>query len=334
MPRTLTNMRRFRSVLLALPLALAAVAAGTVELPYYALSPGPVREVAPLVRFEDHARYPSEGSILFTAVLVRDVTPVGLFLGWIDSDTTVVPSGDLVPAGTTFAEERDRAISQMDRSKLDAASSALRELTDYPRIHGDGVLVRDVVPGCAAEGALFPGDLIRTIDGRQVDTVREAADAIASVSSGGNLSFGITVDGEPEQVELTRRPCGGSEDALVGVSLIAAFPFPISISTGEVGGPSAGLPFALALFDLLSPGDLTQGARVAATGEIDPRGRVLPVGGILQKTVAAAEAGATVFLVPRENLREAESAGVSMQLVPIDDLEDALSFLQGSPLIG
>jgi PDZ domain-containing protein len=164
-----------------------------------------------------------------------------------------------------------------------------------------------------------------------VGTVREASRAIGAATSGSSLTFDVTVDGKPETVNLVREPCGDSTKPLVGVSLINAFPIDVSISSGAIGGPSAGLMWALGLYDLLTPGDLTGGRTIAGTGQIGIHGEVLPIGGIGEKLSAAAHAGAEVFLVPKDNLAEARAAGDhGMHLVVVETFGDAVKYLEGA----
>jgi PDZ domain-containing protein len=138
------------------------------------------------------------------------------------------------------------------------------------------------------------------------------------------------VDGEPESVDLVRAPCGGNEDPLVGVSLINSFPFDVQISSGEIGGSSAGLMWALGLYDLLTPGDLTDGRTIAGTGHIALDGTLAPIDGVGQKIAAAADAGATVFLLPEGNAEAAAVAGDhGLQLVPVASFDDAVAYLTG-----
>ena len=314
------------AVLVGAALGLAA----RIEVPYYSIGPAPARSVEPLVQVSGHERYPSSGGYLFTAVVVDPLPVPELVWAWIDPSLDVVPAVDIVPAGQTFEQQRERNISLMDQSKLDAVAAALREVTDYPKTRGAGALVQGVVPGCAADGLLFPGDLIVAVGGRPVDGIRQAARAIDAVSSGEAITFSITVDGQPDEVRLVREPCGGSEDALVGVLLLDAFPFDVRIDSGEVGGPSAGLMFALSLVELLEPGDLNGGALIAGTGAIGAGGEVMAVGSVRFKVIAAERAGATVFFVPVDNLEEARSAGADIELVPVSDLTDAIDYLQGT----
>ncbi len=323
-------MRFLRRVWLLVPLA-AALAAVTVYLPYYSIGPGPAKAVQPLIRFDDRPRYESEGNFVLTSVRFDQLTPYGLILAWLDPDRSVVPRDDLFAPGETPEQERERSISQMDQSKLDAAFVVLDELTGYPEEHGDGVLIESVVEGCAADGELFPGDVVQAIDGTEVDDVGDARRTIRAATSGARLTFDVTVDGEPETVSLVREPCGGSERPLVGVSMIESFPFEVRIQSGAIGGPSAGLAWALALYDLLTPGDLTGGRTIASTGQLGIDGTVYPIGGAGDKVVAAENAGATVLMLPSSNVEDARAAGESeIELVPVETFAEALAYLQGN----
>jgi PDZ domain-containing protein len=322
-------VRRFPRAWLLAPVAAVVLLSGTVYLPFFSLGPGPARAVQPLIRFDERDRYESDGSFVLTSVRFNQLTAFGIVDAWLDSDESVVSRDELF-AGETEEEERERSISEMDQSKLDAAYVVLEDLTDYPEEHGDGVLIQSVVDGCAADGELYPGDLVTAIDGTPVDTVLEARRVIRATPAGDQLLFDVTVDGEGEMVSLVREPCGGEERPLVGVSMIESFPFEVRISSGEIGGPSAGLAWALGLHDLLTPGDLTAGRTIAITGALGIDGTVFPIGGIQDKVVGAAEAGASVLILPEGNLADARAAGRDVELVPVATFADALSYLRGN----
>ena len=113
--------------------------------------------------------------------------------------------------------------------------------------------------------------------------------------------------------------------------MINSFPFDVSISSGDIGGPSAGLMWALGLYDLLTTGDLTDGRTIAGTGVIGLDGTVAPIDGVGQKIAAAADAGATVFLLPEDNAEAAAAAGDhGLELVPVASFDDAVDYLTGS----
>src|SRR3954469_3723862 len=159
-------MRR-RSLILWIVAGLAAagfLAAAWIRLPYYAEGPGPAREVVPLISVSGRPTYDS-GRLVMTTVSFRQLTGLTALWAWADPDQRVVGSDVLYPDGQTVAQERERSLSQMDSSKLAATAVVLGGLTDYPRDHRDGVVIETVYSDCPAEGELFAGDLVDSIDG-------------------------------------------------------------------------------------------------------------------------------------------------------------------------
>jgi PDZ domain-containing protein len=140
------------------------------------------------------------------------------------------------------------------------------------------------------------------------------------------MTFEVTARGKSRTVHTTREVCAGSKRPLVGIGMVDAFPFAVNMASGDVGGPSAGLMWALGLYDLLTPGDLTGGKIVAGTGTIDIDGRVGPIGEIRDKVVAAERSGASLFLVPRSNLKELRGVDHGdMRIVAVDTFDEALN---------
>jgi PDZ domain-containing protein len=312
-------------------LSVVVIAASYVTLPYYSEAPGPAREVAPLIQFTGHQRYDSQGHFVLTSVLesVQRLTALGVLGAWLDPNRAVVPENELLFPGETQAQEQQRSVSQMDQSKLDAVAAVLKDLEDYPKNHGKGVLVETVFPGCPAEGKLFTGDLITEIDGKAVDGGKDVTSAIDEMPVGKPIRFSVTAGGNSETVTASRERCGPRDQPLVGIATLPNFPFDVTIQSGNIAGPSAGLMWALGFYDLLTPADLTEGMMVAGTGAIDRTGKVYPIGGVAEKLVAAKRAGADVFLVPQQNLAEAQAANPGIKLVPVSSLQDALDFLKG-----
>lgn len=310
-------------------LALALVA-GLVVLPYYAIGPGPPREIQPLIRVEGSQTYPSSGKLIMTTIRYRRLTAAAAVLAWLDPEQAVVEQDVLFPAGESPEEEERRSISQMDTSKIDATAVALRRTSGYPRERGRGALIRQVVEGCSADAKLYPGDVVRRINDRPIARAADASDAIESIPPGDALTFVVRPLGEQttERVRLVRTPCGGSQEPLVGVSMLDTFPFEVTIESGDIGGPSAGLMYALGVYDLLTPGDLTGDRVIAGTGTIDPAGVVGPIGGIEEKVLAAGKAKAQVLLVPVQDMPAARAvAPDDLELVSIATVDDALAFL-------
>jgi Lon-like protease len=321
---------RKRSLILWISAGVAGVilmGAAWIRLPYYSEGPGPAREVVPLISVKGRPTFDS-GMFVMTTVSYRQLTGILALFAWIDPDQKVVDREVLYPGGQTVAQERQRSFSQMDTSKIDATSVVVSILTDYPKEHGDGVLIEAVYEGCPAEGRLFAGDLVDSIEGTSIGDVGDASDAINAVAPGDPLTFHVSAGGEEHDVTVTRGDCLDADRPLVGINMVNDFPFDVEISSGDVGGPSAGLMWSLGLYDLLTPGDLTDSRLIAGTGTMGVDGTVGPIGGITDKVVAARRAGAQVFLVPKDNLAQAQTADTGdMQLIPVGSFDQALEEL-------
>lgn len=312
-------------------LIVVAFAAGWVPLPYFALGPGPSREVVPLIHVDGAPTYGSSGRLIMTTVRFTQLTALGAIVAWIDPEQVVVDEETVYPPGLSPSEEEERAISQMDQSKIDAAAVALSEVTNYPRDHGAGALVEFVGPDCPADGQLFPGDQILRISGERVDSTREASRLMDKVPADEPIEFRVQAEGDVNDVRVTRGRCAGVDEPVIGILLVDSFPFGITIESGDVGGPSAGLMWAVGLYDLLTPGDLTRGRTIAGTGAIDLDGKVGPIGGILDKVMAARDANARVMLVPRDNFDELRDVDTGdLTLIPVSTFDEAVKALSAS----
>jgi PDZ domain-containing protein len=318
-------MRRFLGLASLVLLLAASIVAGWVKLPYYSLGPGPANEVTPLIRVDGPQTYGSSGHLVMTTVRFEQLTPLRMLGAWLDPAVSVVKQEELYPPGLDDQKEAALAAEQMEQSKVDATSVVLRQLEGYPKERGRGALVEATFLGCSAFDRVEPGDVINEIDGTPIPNKAAASRAIGAARPGTPIVFEVESGGSRT---LTRRRCAGSKDPLVGVSLVQPFPFEVSISSGEVGGPSAGLMWALGLYDLLTPVDLTDGRTIAGTGTIDLRGRVGPIGGIRDKVVAAERAGAEIFLAPAGNAKELRGVDTGdMRLISVGTFDQALARL-------
>jgi Lon-like protease len=300
-----------------------------------ALRPGPTEDTLRLVSVEGARSYASTGQLLLTTVAVQDDLS---FRAWVDARTSrtveAVPRDRIYPSGSDRDEVAEVNAAMMADSQLVATIAALREL-GY-ELTGEGALVAAVTEGAVTD-ELQPGDLIVAVDGASVSDSRDAVDLVQAKRPGDTVELQVTgVGGERSvSVRLGRSP----EDAdipFIGVLLTTQLDLPVevTIDAGVIGGPSAGLMFALSIVDRLGADDLTGGAVIAGTGTVDRDGIVGAVGGVRQKLVGATDAttgarAAVVFLVPRANLEEARSAAVSRDvlLVPVDTLGEALTAL-------
>ena len=313
------------------PILVLAFVLNFIRLPYFVFQPGPAQDVIPLIHVEERQVYPTQGRFLLTAVSFFQPNVYEVFRAWIDSTQEVVPQSYLLAPGQTQEEETRVALSQMDTSKIDAAVVALSAEANYPDQHGTGALVESVLPGSPADGKLFAGDLILSIDGEAVGTVEDVGPHIQGAAAGHALKFTVEAGGVRQDVEVAPALMAGFDHPIIGVGLVDNFPFPVTIDSGGIGGPSAGLMWTLGLTDVLTPGDLTGGRTIAGTGTIDLEGKVGPIGGIEEKVAAAERAGAVLFFAPMDNAAAAESVARDMVIVPVQTYQQALDYLSQQP---
>ncbi|RCW42850.1 PDZ domain-containing protein [Halopolyspora algeriensis] len=319
------------SVLLVVAFGLLGAFA---RVPYVALGPGPTYDTlaaeggAPVVRINGEKTYPTSGHLNMTTVSVTDRLPLFSALGlWVSGRYALAPREAYFPPGKTEKQIERKNTKAFRHSQTAAETAALRHL-GYPM----KVVAAEIVEGSPADGVIAPGDRLIAADGEPVTDPPSLSAALKDTRPGDRVRIRFRHPGEPPRtatVRLAERP-DGKPQGFLGVSPVARpdVDFTIDISLDDVGGPSAGLMFSLAIVDKLTPGKLTGGRFVAGTGEINGQGRVGPIGGIGFKMVKAREAGATVFLTPAENCATAEpQAPEGLQLVKVGTLADATKAL-------
>lgn len=313
--------------------------------PYVIQQPGPVLntlgtspnadgEDVPLITVPDEDETSTEGRLDLLTVQVngnRERTPswMELALAWFDPSRAVVPLDRIFPTGQTTEERNTENAALMSDSQLEASAAALRELGyDVPQ----EIVVGTVADDGASAGVLDLGDVITSLDGTPVSSVEEVRAAVQS-GEGAPVTLGIEREGAETSVSVTPRwgEVNGQQQWLLGVGLTAAFDLPVDvkIQINNVGGPSAGMMFALGIIDKMSPGDLTGGEHFAGTGTIDAQGNVGGIGGIRQKLFGARDAGAAWFLAPQANCNEVVGrVPDGIRVFAVSTLEEALTVLE------
>jgi len=213
----------------------------------------------------------------------------------------------------------------MTGSQQTATAAALTEL-HIP--YSTQVVVVQADKGLPAYGVLKPGDVITAVNGKPVTSQASLTSIITAHPAGTKLTVTVTRNGQTKQVEVGTAESGGHPVMGVEITGRYKFPFDVSISVGDIGGPSAGLMFALGIIDKLTKDNLTGGKFIAGTGEIEASGKVDAIGGIQQKMVGARNAGATVFLTPASNCADTKGAvPAGLRLVKVSTLNQAVTYL-------
>lgn len=305
-----------------------------LPVPYVALGPGPVYDTlgkvndTQVVEIGGENTFPTGGKLSMTTVSLNDgMTLLSAFGLWLSGDYALAPREELFPPEKTKQQIDQENTKAFQDSQTSAEIAALRYLK-YPV----KVLAMKIEDNSALKGIVEPGDRIIAVNGKPVATAAEVRAALEGSKPGEQVDVRYQHNTDPEKT--ARVTLGKAEDRPQGVLGVTSaerpdVPFQIKIALKDVGGPSAGLMFALSIVDKLTPGEINGGQSVAGTGEIDADGKVGAIGGIPFKMIAARDQGASVFLVPEGNCAEArQRAPEGLKLIKVGTLEQAVNALE------
>ena len=338
------NRRTWTLITSFVVVAVLGLLGGFAHVPYVALGPGPTYDTlgsdggTEVVHVAGQNTFPTGGHLTMTTVSLTDqVTLFGALGLWVSGRYALAPREEYFKPGESEQDVKKENVQAFQDSQSNAEVAALRYL-GYPI----KVLVAQIVNGSPADHVIAAGDKLLTVNGKPATDADAVRAALQSTKPGDKVD--VTFQHGTDQPRSAQIVLGRSSDrdwGFLGVSPVdrADVNFDVTISLANVGGPSAGLMFALAIVDKLTPGELNGGKSIAGTGEIDEKGDVKPIGGIPFKMIAAREAGATTFLVPADNCAEAKQhAPDGLQLVKVTKLADAVQELNdlnaGKPVPG
>lgn len=333
------NQRTLAGVV-ALPLVVALWSAALfLPAPFVTYYPGSTADLigepeegGATIEVAGHDAYPpTEGELrMTTASITRPETRLTLFealAAWVSDDATVRPYA------SEYGEDEDNETSEFYSSLQMTSSVDLSiavALSELGIGYETNIQVGGVRQGYPADGVLEAGDVIRSVDGEEIATPADIAEIVERAGVGAQLTFGIERGGEASDVTVV--PVEDEGAARIGITPILGFDFPFEITLTPpegIGGGSAGTLFALAVYDYLTPGNLTGGLDIAGTGTISLEGEVGPIGGITQKIPGARDAGSDVFLAPFDNCDEAvKAANGGMRVVAIDTFENTIATIE------
>jgi PDZ domain-containing protein len=343
-----------RSVTLGVSLLATALLAAVLLVlpaPYAIRAPGPTEDTLgvqgqrdgtaegggesvtalPLVDIDGAPTYDVSGELRLTTVSVyggpgSDVLLGDVLWGWGSQERSVQPVEAIFPEQTTREEQEQVGQAQMASSEESATAAALTELGyEVPAT----LTVVGTAAGSGAEDVVEAGDVVRSLDGAAVVTHQDLLAGLDAVAPGDDVALGVERGGE--DVDLTVTTGDGDGRAVLGIYLDPRYDFPVDVTIrpGDIGGPSAGTIFALAIIDKLTEADELDGAVVAGTGTMSVDGLVGPIGGIEQKLFGARRDGADWFLAPADNCGEvAGHVPDGLRVVRVATLGEARSAIE------
>ena len=321
---------------------LAQLSVGAALLPMVdgMYAPGPAVPVGPMISVPAERRsQESRGALLLTTVITQTPITLGQWL-WahISPAYVLVPPERVVPSDMTPQQLIQRNVSMLEESEASAIVVALRLAGFQADVTSTMLQITGVVAESPSARLLQAGDILISAEGVATPSMEILRQQIAQRKAGDQIMLEIERNQQREKFQvMLMPPAEHSQIPRIGVTLQplgldTILPFPVSITTQKiVGGPSAGLMFTLAIYDAVTPGDLTHGWKIAGTGTISIDGTVGPIGGIGQKVAGAEWAGAEYFIVPREHEQEARQAAGHIRLIPVSTAQEAIQALQALP---
>ena len=315
-----------------------AVLLVVVPVPFVTWGPGGTQDTLgaadgqPIIQVQGIPTYPTTGRLDMTVVSVtaadtRLSLPQALLAYWLPHRDALPRDSVYTPGKSADEVEREDA-DLMSTAQDDAVVAALRAdgqpVTKMPAIYS-------VTVGGPAHKLLLPGDLVVSVDGVPTPDRAAVTREIRAHRPWEKVAFVVLRQRVETTVTVSTVESTTEENVpVVGVTVGDGYRYgpQISFDIGQqIGGPSAGLVFALAIYDKITDGALLAGRHVAGTGSISPSGDVGGIGGIQEKIAGAQDAGAEVFLVPAPNCGDLAGVDTDMALVRVATLQDAITAL-------
>jgi PDZ domain-containing protein len=332
------SRRSLTLIIAGIATVIAIAVSVLVPVPYVILQPGPTLNTLgddssgkPLITITGHQTHAVTGHLNMVTVGYQggpgnDINIWTALRAWISPTQAVVPEQELFPSGQTAQQTQQQDTAQMTSSQETATAAALHALGIAYQAE---VVVAAAEQGYPAYGVLKAGDVVEKVDDVTVTTADSLTKMITAKPAGTKLTFTLLRSGKTRNETVTSKVSAGHPVVGIQVSEQFTFPFTVKISVGDIGGPSAGMMFALGIIDKLTPDNLTGGKFIAGTGAITDTGQVEPIGGIQQKMVGARDAGATVFLAPAGNCADTKGAiPAGLKVVKVSTLSQAITDLE------
>jgi len=303
-----------------------------VHPPVVVLAPGASYNVSKDITLSGVKSSPVHGGFYLTSVSLSQPN-VFQFIGALAMRREIQPLSAVLPSGVDQNKYFNDQLAEFKQSEQFAAAAAAKAAGLKVGITGSGALVSQVSPGTPAAKVLKANDLIVGVGDKPVHVADDLGSVIRSRPAG--TTFDLAVKRDKQTIHVNVASVNGiltSKAPAIGVllstqDLNVKLPFEVHFKKEDIGGPSAGVAYALAIYDMLVPTDVAHGRNIATTGTIDLDGNVGPIGGITEKASAAKGAGATWFVVPTTEAPDVAHSG--LHIVGVTTLKQAIDQLQG-----
>lgn len=279
--------------------------------------------------------HPKSSLLMTTVYSDMDTTVAKWVQAQLDGNALVMPKRELIPPNMSTQDYSKMIGDMMEESKTVAKIVALQRAGYDVKATGEGASVQSLQPGSKAEGILQVDDVIVSADGQKIETATDLVNLVRRKKPATPVTLAVQRAGQTFDAQVgTKESDTEPGIAVIGI-LVKTYmfghnlPVQIDIDSENIGGSSAGLMFTLGIIDSLEKDGLAPGHKIAGTGTISLDGSVGPIGGVAQKVMGAEEAGAEYFLAPGHNYDEAKRAAKRLQVIRVDNVDEAITFLKG-----
>lgn len=338
--RRIVRENRTEAVMVAVALVVLAVA--TIPSPYAIERPGPVVDVlgtvpvegedVPVLTVEDQPDTAADGQLNLLTVSIagspqRPLSWIALVPALFDPSQEIAQVSQFYPEGITVEQREEVTSLQMDASQVVSATAAFRAMGLHV---GVSLSVGDVDTAGPAAGVLQPGDELVSVNGKKLTSFEQLIETVSASTD--PLTFELVRDGQTRTEQVAPRVPTDGEEPRLGIAVSTSYELPrtVDISVPQIGGPSAGLIFGLAIMDRMGEGPDLGGLTVSGTGTLNEDGAVGPIGGLTQKAWAASRADTDLFLMPIANCPDVQSFPKDLKVAPVATLEDAVAAINAA----
>ncbi|MET3194344.1 SepM family pheromone-processing serine protease [Bacillus sp. OAE603] len=333
--------KRIKILNVLLVLGIVMILLVFIPLPYYVTKPGLAEPLGPYVNVEGAKK--DDGDFMLTTVSMSKANIYSYIGTYTNSVHHLYKETEILSEGESNDDYQFRQLRYMEESKQAAIVNAYKEAGKSYSINKTGVVIISVLKDMPASKVLKLGDIVTKVGEKEIHSVNDFTKTISSSPAGTTFQLSIIRNGKNKKVSISSKQFKDEPKRFgIGVSIVENIKLStnpkVEIDSEEIGGPSAGLMFALEIYDQLSEENLAKGHEIAGTGTLDTEGVVGPIGGISQKIIAASKAGAEIFFAPNENgkrnsnykeaVKTAKEHNVKMKIVPVNTYADAIEYLK------
>ncbi len=300
-------------------------------------SPGVTGNLSKMVAVV-HGKKPSPGRMLMVAVDIGTASEFQYLTGRFRPTLTFHPERQVLgPLNMNQYIQYNNGLMSQSQIAAKVAGEHLAGLNAHIRMLS-GALVVAILKTGAAYKKLMPGDVITKIGRYPVSRFSDVRRVMSHFRVGEIINVTVKRQGQTQVIPIKTTRIPNDPDPAIGIVVgpvtQPVIPRPVQIKAGQIGGPSAGMMFALEIYDQITGRNIAHGHIVAGTGEITPNGQVLEIGGVRQKVVTVYRAGARVFVVPKANYRTARAMaakmGYHMKIFAVTNIDQALHDIESA----